>query len=214
MPASSRQLPCARRGSRGKGRGVRPALCACRAVRSGPCPERGSGLASRTVLRRCAIIRMVLSRVSASMACCSLSSFSGSTLAVASSKMMMGASLSMARAMEMRCVLAARERGPALANDGVIAVRQGHDEIVATGFLCRGDHFFMRGLRAAEADVVLYGVREEVHALKDHAHLFHQRFQRVVAHVRAADADRAAVHIPESGDEVAKRRLAAAAGAR
>ena len=35
--------------------------------------------------------------------CCSLSSFSGSTLAVASSKMMMGASLSMARAMEMRC---------------------------------------------------------------------------------------------------------------
>ena len=109
-------------------------------------------------------------------------------------------------------LLAARERGPALANDGVIAVRQGHDEIVATGFLCRGDHFFMRGLRAAEADVVLYGVREEVHALKDHAHLFHQRFQRVVAHVRAADADRAAVHIPESGDEVAKRRLAAAAG--
>src|SRR5699024_11017398 len=45
-----------------------------------------------------------------------------------------------------------------------------------------------------------------------HAHLFHQRFQRVVAHVRAADADGAAVHIPKSGDEVAKRRLAAAAG--
>ena len=43
MPASSRQLLCARRGNRDKGRVVRPALCACRAARSGPCPGRGSG---------------------------------------------------------------------------------------------------------------------------------------------------------------------------
>ena len=85
----------------------------------------------------------------------------------------------------MRCFSPPESRGSAFANDGVIAIRQGHDEIVATGFFRRGDHFFMRGLRAAEANVVFDGIREEVYALKDHAHLFHQRFQCVVAHVRA-----------------------------
>ena len=45
----------------------------------------------------------VFPRVRAEMAACSSASFSGSTLAVASSKITMGASFSMARAMEMRC---------------------------------------------------------------------------------------------------------------
>lgn len=46
---------------------------------------------------------MVLSWVNASIARCNSSSFSGSTLLVASSKMMIGASFSMARAIEIRC---------------------------------------------------------------------------------------------------------------
>ena len=59
--------------------------------------------ASRTVFRRCAIMMTVLLRVSSAMARCRSRSFSGSTLAVASSRMTMGAFLRMARAMEMRC---------------------------------------------------------------------------------------------------------------
>ena len=56
-----------------------------------------------TVFSRWAIMMMVLSWVNASIARCNSSSFSGSTLLVASSKMMMGAFFSMARAMEIRC---------------------------------------------------------------------------------------------------------------
>ena len=56
-----------------------------------------------TVARRCAITTTVLPAVSWPMACWMSCSFSGSTLAVASSRMTMGASFSSARAMEMRC---------------------------------------------------------------------------------------------------------------
>ena len=49
------------------------------------------------------MVMIVLPRVSSEMACWMRGSFSGSMLAVASSRMMMGAFLRMARAMEMRC---------------------------------------------------------------------------------------------------------------
>ena len=49
------------------------------------------------------MVMIVLPRVSSEMACWMRCSFSGSMLAVASSRMMMGAFLRMARAMEMRC---------------------------------------------------------------------------------------------------------------
>ena len=55
-----------------------------------------------TVARRCAITTTVLPAVSWPMACWMSCSFSGSTLAVASSRMTMGASFRMARAMERR----------------------------------------------------------------------------------------------------------------
>ena len=49
------------------------------------------------------MVMMVLPRVSSEMADWIRCSFSGSMLAVASSRMMMGAFLRMARAMEIRC---------------------------------------------------------------------------------------------------------------
>ena len=55
---------------------------------------------------------IVLLRVSASIALCSRSSFSGSTFAVASSRMTMGAFFSMERAMAMRCRFHLRVRRP------------------------------------------------------------------------------------------------------
>ena len=59
--------------------------------------------ASRTVVSRWAMERSVFPRVSSRMAASRACSFSGSTLLVASSRITMGASLRMARAMEMRC---------------------------------------------------------------------------------------------------------------
>ena len=50
-----------------------------------------------------AIVTIVLPFVSSDMAACIKCSFSGSTLAVASSSMMIGASLSIALAIEIRC---------------------------------------------------------------------------------------------------------------
>ena len=49
------------------------------------------------------MVMIVLPRVSSEMACWMRCSFSRSMLAVASSRMMMGAFLRMARAMAMRC---------------------------------------------------------------------------------------------------------------
>ena len=57
--------------------------------------------------------------------------------------------MSMARAMEIRCFSPRREnRRPSQYR--VIAIRQGHDEIVAAGGLGRGHHLLMGGVRAAK----------------------------------------------------------------
>ena len=156
---------------------------------------------------------MVLFRISSSMAFWSLSSFSGSTFAVASSKIMMGASFKMALAMENPLFFSSGESGASFPDHGVIAFRKGFNEIMAAGLLRRGHHFLVGSLWPPEFDVVLDGVGKEIHILKDHADLVHQRFQSVLPYVLSAYSDSASVHVPEPGNQMAEGGFPAAGGA-
>ncbi len=69
------------------------------------------------------------------------------------------------------------------------------------------------GVRPAVGDVRAEGVGEEERVLEDHADPRPQRCERDVAHVGAADADGAGVHVVEAGDQQGHRALARAAGA-
>ena len=109
-------------------------------------------------------------------------------------------------------LLAAGERGSALADDRIVSVGKRLYKVGAARFPRGLNDLLVRRIGAAELDVVLDRVGEEVDILEHHADLIHQRFERIIAHVRAADLHAAAVHIPEAGDEAAKRRLAAARG--
>ena len=106
----------------------------------------------------------------------------------------------------------AGDRGAALTDDGIVAVRQGRDKVMAPGRLCRGHHLLMGGVRLAELDVVLNAVVEQVHALKDHTEIAHQTIQRIVLHIDAAQLDRAAVHIPKPCHKTGEGGLAGAGG--
>ena len=55
-------------------------------------------------------------------------------------------------------LLAAGKTGTTLADDGVIALGQGENEVVATGFLRRSHHFLVGGTRASKLDVVFHRV--------------------------------------------------------
>ena len=66
-------------------------------------------------------------------------------------------------------LLAAGEHDAALADDGVVTVRHGHDIIVDFGQLGGLDDFFHRGGRAAIADIIQNRTREEENILLDNA---------------------------------------------
>ena len=100
------------------------------------------------------------------MASCSLSSFSGSTFAVASSKMIIGASLRMALAMEIRCFRLRTEWPPTLADHGIITLGKGTDKLIAAGFFRRFYYFLVGSLRTTKLDVAFNGIGKEVYLLK------------------------------------------------
>ena len=99
-------------------------------------------------------------------------------------------------------LLAAGKTGTTLADDGVIALGQGENEVVATGFLRRSHHFLVGGIGASKLDVVFHRVGKEIDLLKYHGDLIHQVLQSIVLHILTAHKDGAALHIPEPGDEI------------
>ncbi|CAN4028530.1 Zn-dependent peptidase ImmA, M78 family, partial [Dysosmobacter welbionis] len=96
--------------------------------------------------------------------------------------------------------LPAGEGGAALSNHGIIAVRQGRDEIVAAGGLGSGHHLFMGGVRAAELDVVLHRVMEQIHRLEHHGDVSQQALAGKLPHIVSAHGDRAGIHIIKPGN--------------
>ena len=65
---------------------------------------------------------------------------------------------------------------------------------------------------SAEFDIVLNRVCEEIYILEYHTDLIHEGFQCILPDICAADTDRAAVHIPEPGDQTAQGGLSRTAG--
>ena len=107
-------------------------------------------------------MRMVLSRVRASMAFCSRSSFSGSTLAVASSRTMMGGVLQHGPGDGDALPLTAGEVGAASAHYGVKALLQTGDEAVTARRVGGCLHLGVCCITAAHADILPDGIVKEV----------------------------------------------------
>ena len=91
-------------------------------------------------------------------------------MAVASSRMMMGASFSMARAMAIRRS-AAGEMGAAPTHHGVKAVLQAGNKVVAASRVGGGFHLGVCGVSAAHADILPDRIVKEVVVLGDERHL-------------------------------------------
>lgn len=81
--------------------------------------------------------------------------------------------------------LAAGKRAACLADDGVKAVRQCHDKVVAPRLLCGGFYLFKSGIRLAEADIVGDGVGEQIDPLEHEGEI----------------ADEAVVAVSRQGDD-------------
>ena len=107
-------------------------------------------------------------------------------------------------------LLSSREGGAALSNHGVIAVRQGRDEVMAARSFGGSHHLLMGGIRATEFDIVLHTVLEEIHILKDHGDISQQAFTGEFFHIVAAHRHGAAVRVIEAGHQIAYRALAGA----
>ena len=119
--------------------------------------------------------------------------------------------LRMARAIAMRCRCAAAQFDPALAHQGVVAVRHCGDEVVRIGCLRGGFDLFLRGVQLAVADVVAHVAAEERRLLRHDADLLAQAAHLDVADVAAVDRDAAFGRVVEARDQVDQRRLAGAA---
>ena len=107
-------------------------------------------------------------------------------------------------------LFAAGERAAAIADDGVIAVRQRHDEVVAARLFRRRDHLVLRRVGLAEEDVCADRVVEEVDVLEHHRDVREQTVAGKFAQVVSADGDAAALRIVKAREQTANGRLAAA----
>ena len=107
--------------------------------------------------------------------------------------------------------LPARERQPALADDGVVAAGELEDELVGLGHPGRRLDLLVGGVGSSVGDVGPHRVGEEEALLEHDADLAAQRVQRDVAHVVPVDEDGAAVGVVEARDQHGDGRLAAPA---
>ena len=105
--------------------------------------------------------------------------------------------------------LAARQRVAALADDGVVALRQRVDELVGAGGASRRPDLLERRVGAPVGDVVADRGREQERLVEHDADLGAQAVEREVAHVVAVDLDRAAGDVVEARQQPRDRRLAA-----
>ena len=109
--------------------------------------------------------------------------------------------------------LTAGERRTAFADDGVKAVRQCHDKVVAADFFRSGLHLLQGGIGLSKADIVGNGVREQIGPLKHKGKIADETVIAVFPHIPSAKAHAAALHVPEPRHEIAQRGLAGAGGA-
>ena len=104
--------------------------------------------------------------------------------------------------------LATGEPAAALADDGVVAGRQRHDEVVEAGRL-RGGHDLVVGrVELPHPDVVADGAIEEGRLLRDQREAAAEGRQRVLADVASVDLDRPIGRVVEAREHIDQGRLA------
>ena len=103
--------------------------------------------------------------------------------------------------------LTAGERDAALADHGLVAVRQGLDELVRLGRARRLLDLLVGRVGRAEGDVLADGRGEEERILRDHADLSPERPAGHVAHVDAVDEDPPRGRLVEARHERGEGRL-------
>src|SRR5699024_6938487 len=104
----------------------------------------------------------------------------------------------------------ARQRRAALTDHRFISIGKSHNEVVTPSLFRSFYNFFLRCTWIAETDVVFNGIVEQVDLLNDHRDIAEQTVTGHVPHILTAYCDLAAVHIIETGNQVANRGLAAA----
>jgi hypothetical protein len=101
-------------------------------------------------------------------------------------------------------------RGP-LAEDGVVAIGHGRDEVVGGRLLGRGDDVLGRRPLAAVGDVLRHGAAQQQRLLQHHADLLPQGVEGELPDVQAVDEDGARVRVVQPRQELGDRALARAA---
>src|SRR6266568_7650018 len=109
--------------------------------------------------------------------------------------------------------LSARELDAVLADDGVITLWQGCDELVGGGGFRGGDDLLLAGAEAAIGDVRAYRVVEQGDLLADQRDGTAQRAERHLADILSVDGDAPGVDVVEARNEVENGGLAGAGGA-
>ena len=100
--------------------------------------------------------------------------------------------------------------GAASAHDGVIALFQGPNEIVAPGGLSHSLHLLVGGIGAAHADVLPDALVKEVVVLGHEGHLVIELGEGNAIQILPAQGDGAGGYIPEPGDQLGDGGLAGA----
>ena len=103
--------------------------------------------------------------------------------------------------------LTARQTASAVADNGVVAILGGHDEVVGVGNACGAADIVDRGAFDAEGYVVEYGVVEEngflIYVAHERAEVGHAQLPRV----GTADSHASLTWVVKSRDEVGEGRL-------
>src|SRR5690242_7229189 len=97
-----------------------------------------------------------------------------------------------------------------LADRGVVALREAHDEVVAERRLRSGNDLVLGRAEAAEGDVVANAAAEQVHVLSYVGRLLTQRLARTIGDDLVVDNDGTAIHFVEPQQQRQDRGLAAA----
>lgn len=109
-----------------------------------------------------------------------------------------------------KLALAVGKTGTALADLGVVAVRQFYDKVMGMHGLCGGNDFFLRGIELSIRNVVANRAGEEKVVLGHNAHLGTQAVDGDIRQAVAVDADRSRSNIVETADQIDNGRLSSA----
>ena len=99
---------------------------------------------------------------------------------------------------------------PAFSHIGLELIRHVHDVIVYLSTFCGFHHFLIGGVRPSVADIFQDRIRKDKYVLLDYTHVLADGSLGHVSHVRTIDGYASAGNVVESGDQLAKRRFAAA----